>query len=540
MSFGVTYKNPKKIAMGLAIGNAIGVPFGVGGKSWGSYDVRLSTIYINKDTLIASGNPTFNYGAGTSLAIGEYNSAVMTTRTLIDFDLSGIADEDVLSNVYIIIYHKVDLADNDRTLRVYRMKRSWTEGTKNGSDPADGATWNTYDGVNNWTAPGGFDVADCEQTEIGSLFIPQGEAIGKWLAIPLNITSKSELSLGYGLMLKMDTELNDGHSFHSRHSTGTTYDPKLIYCSSSLVGGSSNPVFTKSASNPLFTGFFGSILQNADNTYSYYYCKLSDNKIYKRDSTDGITWGAESSVITTLGFTMDVCSAWREGGTYYMLYRGNEWGGSDKIGLATSADGINWTKEVTNPVIANTDIGAWCTGDIDPWGIIKIDSTYYLWVNDVGEVPRQSGLMTSTDLINWTPHASNPIFDNGRFCASPIKYNDKYYLFVCYTPLGNLGIDNPCLLRIELYRDANPTFLPATREYLGVVLLGGSVGEWDFSYLDTPSILTKNIQRDQFISNELWMYYTGYNSVIWNHGLSVGYLSSLSRLKALIEPSPEE
>ena len=130
---------------------------------------------------------------------------------------------------------------------------------------------------------------------------------------------------------------------------------------------------------------------------------MANRYVRKRSSTDGLTWGTESNVIDAgLGNYVEVASAWKEGSVWYMLYRSNEWGGSKAIGLATSTDGTTWTKEATNPVITNADIGAWCKGDIDPWGIIKVGSTYYLWVNDVNEIPRQSGLMTSTDLIIWT------------------------------------------------------------------------------------------------------------------------------------------
>jgi len=40
MSFNIIYKNPKKFNMGIAIGNAIGVPFGGASQSWESYWAR--------------------------------------------------------------------------------------------------------------------------------------------------------------------------------------------------------------------------------------------------------------------------------------------------------------------------------------------------------------------------------------------------------------------------------------------------------------------------------------------------------------------
>jgi hypothetical protein len=37
---------------------------------------------------------------------------------------------------------------------VHLITRGWTEGTQTGSSPANGATWNTYDGINPWPSPG--------------------------------------------------------------------------------------------------------------------------------------------------------------------------------------------------------------------------------------------------------------------------------------------------------------------------------------------------------------------------------------------------
>lgn len=539
--------------MGLAIGNAIGIPFGGASQSWESYWANqdwdniarggLYKLLCSADAYIKSSDPTYNYGSSTIFVVGEINSAVSVYRSVLKFDLSTIPSGAVIDSAIMTIRIKTDISSNARTLRVYRLKKAFTEGTGNGSATGDGVTWNTRDGSNNWTTAGAFDAADCEQEEIGSIDLTATEVEAN-KNITLNVASLAALDLGYGFLIKMDTELDDAYTYYYR-GDATKY-PYLTLNWHTTSGGSVSSLLTKYTSNPLFEGAFGSIVYEGVDQYSCYYCKVAESYVYKRSSTDGLTWGAESHILDAgVGKKAEVCTAWKEGATWYMLYRSDEWSADKSIGLATSPDGTTWTKEATNPVITNADIGAWCAGDIDPWGIIKVGATYYLWVNDVDEVPRQTGLMTSTDLINWTPDVNNPIFDNGRFCSTTIKYGSNYYLFICYTPFGNIAGAEPWSYRIELYRDSDPRFLSTSREYLGIVMLGGENTEWDDDYLDTPSIITETIQRDTFPlgtaeNGKLWMYYTGHSGTVWAIGLATGHLEMLDKLTALTEPAAGE
>ena len=221
-----------------------------------------------------------------------------------------------------------------------------------------------------------------------------------------------------------------------------------------------------------------------------------------------------------------------------MLYRSTEWGTGAKIGLATSANGITWAKNAGNPVISPA-VGSWEAGGtgIDPAGIMKIGATYYLWMNNVGIIPRQTGLLTSTDLVNWSRDANNPIFTGGRYCTAPIKHGTYYYMFVPYTPAGS-PVTYPLNGRIEVYRDTNPTFYAADRSYLGYVLLAGAQGAWDSTYLDTPSILTTDITRDTTpTGTTIQMYYSGRVSVsTFTTGLATGTFSELEKLVPQVCP----
>lgn len=517
-----------RMGIGIGLGNTIGASGSRGWtpQDWGNNFAQIGQsqiIFLSADADIRNTAPDINRGGAITLITGEINTAINDIfRVLVSFDLTTIHPNASFTEVKLLLYRNTNRADNTRNIQVYRMKRAWVEGTKNGTGAPDGVTWNTYDGINAWTSPGGFDPADCEQTPIAETSIPHDMGNG-WVTIIIPATNKEELNgLGFGWLIKMETESNDGHIFTSTEGT-SAQRPRLevtIKDESKTVNGSVSPLFERSESNPLFAGAFGSVVYEIDGSMSIYYCKILDSKIFKRTSTDGITWSVEVTVLDSgVGKATEVALAWREDGTYYVLYRSNEYSANKDICLATSVDGITWTKSLSNPVITQADVGAWASGDIDPWGIIKVGDTYHLWVNDVNEVPRQTGQCTSTDLVNWTPNVNNPIFDNGRYCVDPIKYKDKYYLFVCYSPSGASDSAHPTRHRIEVYRDDSPTFLPDSREYLGNILLGGEIGEWDIKYLDTPSSLTKTVQRDSFPEDDkLSIYYSAIDEG-WAMGL---------------------
>jgi hypothetical protein len=285
----------------------------------------------------------------------------------------------------------------------------------------------------------------------------------------------------------------------------------------SIPAAPSPESWTKYAGNPVIDCdrcAFGSTFYDSDT--GIYHNFVSWGSILHYTSDDGINWTADDAnnpVLTASqsweGSNVGVPMVWKEEGTWYMLYRG---GSPDRIGLATSSDAVHWNKSGENPVLSG-DSGAWDDRALDPWGVIKVGSTYYLWYNTIGGVPglgRCTGLATSTNLTDWTKDPSNPIFTGGRFCAFPFKYADMYYLLVPhYTSGSNYS-------QIELYRDSSPTFYPAEREYLGVAIDYGPT-DWDDHDQDTPSVLTDDIYRDTFDAsgNQLWVYYGGEGGEGW-------------------------
>lgn len=56
---------------------------------------------------------------------------------------------------------------HDRYIDIHYVTRGWTEGTGDATETGDGATWNTYDGSNNWTTAGGdFNATATDQVDL--------------------------------------------------------------------------------------------------------------------------------------------------------------------------------------------------------------------------------------------------------------------------------------------------------------------------------------------------------------------------------------
>lgn len=202
--------------------------------------------------------------------------------------------------------------------------------------------------------------------------------------------------------------------------SGTVY--KIWFSSGVLAGGNiyyaeslDGVNWTRSAS-PVIAGFVNPAVIKNGSTY-YLYCQLGTGvtgNVYLYTSTDGIAWTQQSSTVIVPGGG----GAWDAGifllspvaiigGTWYALYTGNTAGTSlYKQGLATSSDGVTWTKYSGNPVLSDA---------VGSQAIVKVGSTWYAWFlsNQPGQgnstAPFQDPFDTvrfqSPDLINWTVSA---------------------------------------------------------------------------------------------------------------------------------------
>lgn len=272
------------------------------------------------------------------------------------------------------------------------------------------------------------------------------------------------------------------------------------------------------AANPFtsVTGCFGMVFKDGA-TYHMY---TGMNGIYHATSSNGVTWSASTQVLSRgSSGEWDASNVycpmvWKEDTTWYMIYTGYAADGIAKVGLATAADPAGpWTKNAGNPVYVNAE--TWGPG-AESWGIIKVGTTYYLWINNYGAgTERKTGLITSDDLISWTPNANNPIFTGQRFCPWPFVFGNVHYLIVAHQYAGS---DYACF---ELYRSLSPTFLPAERDFLGVIkVTDRNSATWNGKDMDTPAVLMTSIAQSLGTNPvTLNVYYSGQDTAVWRMGL---------------------
>lgn len=138
-------------------------------------------------------------------------------------------------------------------------------------------------------------------------------------------------------------------------------------------------------------------------------------------STNLTTWADQGDVIDTgSGWeserALDACVIVNNG-TWYMYYAGYPavLSAASRIGLATSTDGIHWTKYGGNPIIG----GSFSPPHTLSWGqsvvaddIVKIDSAFYMTLHSYTAHPPSnfnSGMVVSKDLITWRDYLGGQI-----------------------------------------------------------------------------------------------------------------------------------
>ena len=101
-----------------------------------------------------------------------------------------------------------------------------------------------------------------------------------------------------------------------------------------------------------------------------------------------------------------------DGNQYKLYYMGTDGSGVYSIGLAVSADGKTWEKYSGNPVLARGDSSSWNSLGPDFFDVLEKDSTYYMWYDGYAVSSKNGGigLASSKDGIAWSRYPSNPVF----------------------------------------------------------------------------------------------------------------------------------
>jgi len=248
-----------------------------------------------------------------------------------------------------------------------------------------------------------------------------------------------------------------------------------------------------------------SVIYNG-NTYKMWYSGWDGThfRIGYATSPDGINWTkyndpatvnppyAESDPVLNLGpgswenNWVYAQTVYFDGTNFRMWYIGNEVT-TDRVGYATSPDGITWTKN-GNPVINPGSSGSWDDAGIGPGPILFNGSTFELIYNGYDGLHFQGGYATSPDGISWTKSA-DPIllygqpgsWDNPRAQPGSVVFNSntsKYYLFYSGGAQYNWRIG---------YATSSSFGGPWTKN--PAILLDVTSGSWETNFIAFASVI---------------------------------------------------
>jgi len=184
-----------------------------------------------------------------------------------------------------------------------------------------------------------------------------------------------------------------------------------------------------------------------------------------------------------------------------------------EIGRATSEDGYIWTKYGENPVLTFGPTGAWDDMMIDPGPVIFDGEEYRMWYSGFDGVDWRIGLATSTDGVDWTKYEENPVLDLGdtdqwddqSLRVGNVIYDQSQYK-MWYT-----GTDGE---HLRVGYATSPDGVNWTKYSENPVLDIGEPGTWDDERIDHCYVLFNGNNYEMWYQGydepTYWFFPTGY------------------------------
>jgi len=206
--------------------------------------------------------------------------------------------------------------------------------------------------------------------------------------------------------------------------------------------------------------------------------------------------------------------------TYHIWY----WGGdiekvNQRIGHATSVDGINWSKDLNNPVLEPGPDGAWDGTAVGDPTVIYSDSVFHMWYEGIPKLSLSEGMQighaTSPDGIHWTKDAENPVLEMGasgewddEWVSQPevLTNGSEYHMWY--------GGDNKTIENFQIGHATSPDGTTWIKDAGNPVMSRGASGDWDYPRVDFPKVI--------FDGTSYHMWYSGGAYYAWN----IGYATS--------------
>lgn len=154
---------------------------------------------------------------------------------------------------------------------------------------------------------------------------------------------------------------------------------------------------------------------------SWHVCGWLSESLCYAESYDGITWTHRSTPVIAYPLSVSHGFVFKDGGQY-LFYAANSPVNATAIDRWTSPDGITWT-HANSAVISSGPNGTWDAGPLGNIYVSHQGSIYYAVyeAESTSAGPYISGVATSSDGITWTKYSGNPVITgpNGGAAGGP-------------------------------------------------------------------------------------------------------------------------
>lgn len=209
-----------------------------------------------------------------------------------------------------------------------------------------------------------------------------------------------------------------------------------------------------------------------------------------------------------------------DGSEYKMWYSGqndaNEW----QVGLATSPDGVTWTRDENNPVLAVRP-GEWDSQEASFSCVLDDGTSYHTWYSGYDGSQRQIGYASSIDGVHWL-RADEPVLRSGdpgswdeTLVGNPTVLHDGIRYHMWY---GGWSSTDP---HWRIGHATSTDLSTWEKDPAKPVLDLGPVDGWDDSHVSAPAVL--------YDGHNFHMWYTGWGDEEYGEHSpgQIGYATSL-------------
>ena len=275
---------------------------------------------------------------------------------------------------------------------------------------------------------------DIDRESIGYADSPDGVNWFKPLSEPL--LEAGSLDAWDGASVADPAVLATGSGFQMWYVGLDVFDDRAIGYATSSDGltwqkHDDNPVLRPDSADEALFGF-PTVVQDGPDAYKMWYS--GEDSIWLATSSDGLNW---TKHLDAPALGPGSSGAWdddqvyapqviADAGGYEMWYTAEGTTTPDpRIGYAWSDDGLDWTKSPDNPVLTGTT-GIWEEEGVAYPAVVKEGAAdYTMWYWGEASGGQAFGQATSGDGLAWAKHSGNPVLSGG----SPTQWGSSVVAF---------------------------------------------------------------------------------------------------------------